>query len=449
MIAVDAVRTEHLYQEACRAEAVVHHEDEAAAAVWHASFSSPSRASGAARSPRGPWAAEDAPPTPDRRRATSRGMASSPVFRPQNSGISSLAKRLALGVVLIIGAMVLFSSCSARVDAGHVGIRVKLAGSSRGVDDIPVVTGWVFYNPLTEQLVMFPTSVQNVVWTKDPHEGNPHDESITFSSLEGININADVGLSFHIEPSLAPHLYLRFRRSDLSELSNGYVRSAVREAFSLEASQMPVQNIYGQDKGKLVLAVTKRLNDLLSKDGFIIDQLTINGALRLPDTVATAINRAMEATQNSIQTENRKRQVTAEAEQALTQAEGVANATRARAKGEADARLITARAEAKANLILRASTSPNVLQYRALERWNGKLPVMNGNGALPMLTFDASKVSKLDEDDAKIIKELLGEEQVDQVAKVKEKAEEAKKDEAKAAAVPAPTKDAPPADPKK
>src|SRR5207244_4449968 len=84
--------------------------------------------------------------------------------------------------------------------AGHVGIRVKLAGSNRGVDDIPIVTGWVFVNPLTEQLVMFPTSVQNVIWTKDPHEGNAHDESMTFSSAEGVNINADIGLSFHIEP---------------------------------------------------------------------------------------------------------------------------------------------------------------------------------------------------------------------------------------------------------
>jgi regulator of protease activity HflC (stomatin/prohibitin superfamily) len=375
----------------------------------------------------------------------------SPIRSVGSDAGKSIIPRLILSVVLIIGAFSLFSSCAARVDAGHVGIRVKLAGSSRGVDDIPVVTGWVFYNPLTEQLVMFPTSVQNVVWTKDAHEGNAHDESITFSSLEGVNINADIGLAFHIEPSLAPHLYLRFRKSDLSELSNGYVRSAVREAFSLEASQMPVQNIYGSDKGKLVVAVTKRLNDLLGKDGFIIDQLTINGALRLPENVATAINRAMEATQLSIQAENRVRQVKAEAEQAITAAEGGASAARARAKGEADARLITARAEAKANLILRASTSPNVLQYRALERWNGKLPVMNGGGALPMLTFDASKLSKIDDDDAKIIKELLGEEHVDEQAKEKEKDAAAKKDAAATDAKPdpAPKQEAAPAEPKK
>jgi regulator of protease activity HflC (stomatin/prohibitin superfamily) len=318
-------------------------------------------------------------------------------------------KRVGIAVALLVIGIFTLSSCVERVDAGQVGIRVKLAGSSRGVDDIPIVTGWVFYNPLTEQLIMFPTSVQNVVWTRDVNEGGRHDQSITFSSQEGVNINADIGLSFHIEAAMSPHLYLRFRKSDLMELANGYVRNAVREAFNVVASQMPVQGIYGAEKSKLVADVMKRLQDQLGKDGFVIDQLTINGALRLPENVATAINRAMEATQLAIQAENRVRQVKAEADQAITQAEGGATAARARARGEADARLITAKAEAKANLILRASTSPTVLQYRALERWNGRLPVMNGGGALPFLTFDAAKLGKGDDIDEKVLREILAE----------------------------------------
>lgn len=334
-------------------------------------------------------------------------------IRASGSDASSMLKRLGVAIALLLVFVLAFSSCVTRVDAAQVGIRVKLAGSSRGVDDIPVVTGWVFFNPLTEQIVMFPTSVQNVVWTRDPHEGNPHDESITFSSQEGVNINADIGLAFHIEPSLAPHLYLRFRQPSMIELANGYVRNAVREGFNLVASQMPVQKIYGAEKGKLVSDVMKKLQEQLAKDGFIIDQLTINGALRLPENVAVAINRAMEATQLAIQAENRVRQVKAEAEQAITQAEGAASAARATARGDADARLITAKAEAKANLILRASTTGQVLQYRALERWNGKLPVMNGGGALPFLSFDAAgaKGAKADPVDEKILREILEEDQ--------------------------------------
>src|SRR5262245_45304106 len=126
--------------------------------------------------------------------------------RPFRSDRARLfAVRAGILVIAIIFVSILMSSCVSRIDAAHVGIRVKLAGSSRGVDDIPIVTGWVLYNPLTEQLVQFPTSVQNVVWTKDPHEGRSVDESITFSSQEGVNINSDIGLSFHIEAHMAPH----------------------------------------------------------------------------------------------------------------------------------------------------------------------------------------------------------------------------------------------------
>ena len=210
-------------------------------------------------------------------------------------------------------------------------------------------------------------------------------------------MNADVGLSFHIEPTLAPKLYARFRQNDMMALADGYVRNTVREAFNDVTSKMAVQEIYGPGKSKMLAEVTRECRDVLSKDGFVIDQLTINGALRLPQNVADAINRAMEATQNAIQSENKVRQVRAEAEQAITQAHGQAEATRQKAQGEADSILIRARSEAKANEIIRLSTSPAVLQYRALEHWDGKLPTFNGSAQMPMLTFDASKIAPIDD----------------------------------------------------
>jgi regulator of protease activity HflC (stomatin/prohibitin superfamily) len=318
-------------------------------------------------------------------------------------------RRLIISGIVAILALVLMSATVTRIDAGHVGIRIKLAGSARGVQDIPVVTGWVFYNPLLEQIIQFPTSVQNVVWTASAHEGRNVDESITFSSEEGVNVSADIGLSFHISPEKAPHLYLRFRQPDLLLLADGYVRNAVREAYSDVASRMAVQEIYGAGKGKLIARVAEELRVKLDKDGVLIDQLTINGALRLPENVAQAINRAMEATQNAIQAENRVRQVRAEAEQAVAQAQGSAEAARQRAQGDADAVLIKSRAEARANEIIRLSTVGPVLQYRAIERWDGKLPVMNGSEKIPMLTFDVGRLAMNDNEREKKLRDLLSE----------------------------------------
>lgn len=327
----------------------------------------------------------------------------------QPPGFFQRLRLLVIAFAVIVGGALLADATLIRVDAAHVGIRVKLAGTSRGVQDIPVVTGWVFYNPLTEQIISFPTSVQNVVWTASAHEGRANDESITFSSEEGVNVNSDIGLSFHIEPALSPHLYLRFRQPDLLVLADGYVRNAVREAFNDVASRMVVQDIYGAKKGKLIADVGAKLRDVLGKDGFIIDQITINGALRLPENVAQAINRAMEATQNAIQAENRVRQVRAEAEQAIAEAHGAAEAARQRAEGEADAVLIRARADARANEIIRLSTTGTVLQYRAVERWDGKLPTYQGGDKLPLLTFDLGRATQNEAERKKELEELLAE----------------------------------------
>ncbi len=312
---------------------------------------------------------------------------------PLKSARTGRTLRLAI-LAVVVAAVVGIVGCrmAMRVDAGHVGIRVKLAGSDRGIQDMPVVTGWVFFNPLTEQIVLFPTSVQNVVWSQSTNEGKPFDESITFSSSEGVNANADIGLSFHIEPNLAPRLYGRFRLNDLSLLSDGYMRNTVREAFNDVTSKLPVQEIYGPGKSGMLNDVTEKCREVFGKDGIIIDQLTINGALRLPQNVVDAINRAMEATQNAIQSHNRVAQVEAEAQQAITQAHGQAEAAREKAEGDADALLIRARAEAQANETIRLSMTPAVLQYRALEHWDGKLPTYSA-GQLPLLTFDASKMA--------------------------------------------------------
>lgn len=332
-------------------------------------------------------------------------------------------RRVVLALIAVFVLYLLGEATLTRIDASHVGIKVKLAGSSRGVQDIPIVSGWVWFNPLTEQIISFPTSVQNIVWTKTPSEGRAVDESITFSSEEGVNVNADIGLAFHIDPAKAPHLYLRFRQNDLLLLADGYVRNAVREAFSAQASHMKVQDIYGSGKVTLVEEVKKELAAVLGKDGFLIDQITINGALRLPENVMTAINRAMEATQLAIQAENRVRQVKAEAEQAVAEAHGAAEAARERAEGEADAVLIRARADARANEIIRLSTSGTVLQYRAVERWNGKLPLMQGGDKLPLLTFDVGQLSGSEAEREKRLAALLGDDKPSKPAAADDKAE--------------------------
>lgn len=76
---------------------------------------------------------------------------------------------------------------------------------------------------------------------------------------------------------------------------------------------------------------------------------------------------------------------------------GAAESARKKAQGEADAVLIkneadvktrvaSAEADAKANGLLQQSLTPQVLQYKALDTWNGTLPqYVTGSSPMPMI----------------------------------------------------------------
>ena len=53
----------------------------------------------------------------------------------------------------------------------------------KGITHDDTVTGFVFYNPIQTQLVIYPTCGQRVVWTHDLKEGNPVNEELTFKYI--------------------------------------------------------------------------------------------------------------------------------------------------------------------------------------------------------------------------------------------------------------------------
>src|SRR5271155_5992533 len=131
---------------------------------------------------------------------------------------------IAIGVLLVLLVFGLFLIRVTRIEPGHVGVEINLAGNQRGASEIPVRTGWVFYSPLTTQIIEFPTYVQTVKWTKNLNEGNPLNEEMGFNSKEGMEIFADVSLSYAIEPSKVPDFYVKYRVNNLDLFTHGVLR---------------------------------------------------------------------------------------------------------------------------------------------------------------------------------------------------------------------------------
>jgi len=277
--------------------------------------------------------------------------------------------------VIIIGSGILFSSCTT-IPPGYVGIKVNMSGGNRGVEHYPVLTGRQFYNPLNEKIYEYPVFLQTVVWTQDPKEGAPHDQSITFNSVEGAVINVDVSLSYAFEQEKVPAIFVEFRKTP-EEITNTYMRSKVRDAFSRIASQMKVVDIYGAGKQELLAKVKEDLSQDLEPKGFRIDTISMVGNPRLDPNVVKSINQAIQAQQDAQAAQNKVAQVEAEARQKIAEADG-------------EAQKITkiAEAQAAANEKLTKSLTPQLVQYEALQKWDGHMPQVTGAGGMPFIQLN-------------------------------------------------------------
>jgi len=273
------------------------------------------------------------------------------------------------------------------VKPGYVGIKVPLYGSKETKTEYETVYGRVWYNAWYNDVYIFPTFLQQVVWTKNPNEGSPTDESISFNSFEGKMINCDVALAYSIKEEMVPKIF-RDQRRTIEDITDVYLRSKVRDAFVRHASKAHVQDIMGSGKEALLIEVKQDLQVELGPKGYLIDMVSIVGEMRVDPKVVEAISATIAQQQKALEAEAKVKQSEAEGRQAVAVAKGKSDAEIAEAIGKSTARLKIAEAEAQANEKLQKSLSPELLQYQALLKWNGQLPtMMTGDGAVPFINI--------------------------------------------------------------
>jgi len=292
------------------------------------------------------------------------------------------------GGVLLLLVLGTFVTRATRIEAGHVGVEINLAGHQRGASDIPIRTGWVVYSPLWTQIIQFPTYVQTVKWTRDPNEGHPVNEEMGFNSKEGMAIFADVSLSYAIDPQKVPEFYIKYRVSDLELFTHGILRDIVRNSLNEVASTYSVEDIYGEKKAGFLKQVGAMIEQKVAPVGVSVQQFGFIGAPRVPAVIASAITAKAQAIQEAERARN---------ELATTQAEAAKKI--AQADGEAKSLVTIAKGEAEANRIRQSSLTPQLLELRRIEnnrlqieKWNGQLPtVQSGQGGGLILQMPPAK----------------------------------------------------------
>lgn len=274
-------------------------------------------------------------------------------------------KKILVIVATVVLVFTMFSSCEV-VNAGHVGVKVDMFGSSKGVQNVTACTGWVFFNPITTKIYEFPTYIQH----KEYKKTEDGDNSFTVNTKDGSEFRVSPILNYSVNPQKAPAIFAKYRRT-LPELEEGFLKTAIYDAFRLATNKYTAEELIS-NRQTFEVEVRKLLEGQIVKEGFIVNQFTSN--LEYPSSFKNAINAKNNAVQAALTAENQ-----------VKTAEAQAKIKVAKAEGNAQALLTEARAEAESNRLRQSTLTPMLLQQKWIEKWDGALPKTQlGSGANTM-----------------------------------------------------------------
>lgn len=272
---------------------------------------------------------------------------------------SKFIKVLLFTFMVMISMM--FTSCGyERIDAGYEGIKVNLYGDDKGVDDVTLVTGAVWYNLITTAVYEYPTFVQTVDYAP-----------FSINAKDGSSFTVDPTISLKIVDGKSAEVFKKYRKEDITEVINTTLYNYVRNAFRIQLNNYTTDELVSK-REEFEKAIEERLSTELLAENFKLEQMT--SGLQYPQTLVNAIDAKNAAVQEAQKAQNEVLKIKAEAEKKI-----------AAANGEAQALKIKGDAEAEYNRKIAASLSPLIVQQMMLDKWDGKLPVY---GTMPTLFKD-------------------------------------------------------------
>lgn len=255
---------------------------------------------------------------------------------------------------------------STKVPAGYEAILVN-SYAQAGVQDTPLVTGRVYYNPFTQDLVKYPVYVQ----TKDY-------EPFEVTAKDGSKFTVDPTISYRIEVGATPVIYQKYRK-DIDQITDVVMLQMVKDSFRVVLNKYTTDEMISK-AGEIDNELSKTLIEGVKGEKIIIERLT--SGLKYPQTITDAIANKNKAVQDAQRVENELRIAEANAKIKQQNAEAEAKAKITEAEGNAKSKIIESEANAKAIEIqskaIQSQGGEDFVKLQWIEkvgaRWNGAMP---------------------------------------------------------------------------
>ncbi len=268
------------------------------------------------------------------------------------------AKALVIGAIILIIIGVVVSASVQIVDSGHRGVLLHWNAVDTTVP--PLEEGLHFVVPFQDSVINM--EVRTLKFVK----------STSSASKDLQTVTTEVTVNYRPSPTSIHTLYKEVGL----EYESRVIQPAVEEVVKQVTARYNAEELITkrpQVKADIEQEITTRLNVY----NIITDVISITD-FQFSSLFAQAIESKVEAEQKAKKAENDLIRIEVEARQLEAQAEGLAAANIAEASGEAEAIRIINQALAE---------NPNYLEWLKTQAWDGKLPLVVGEGGTPFISI--------------------------------------------------------------
>ena len=258
--------------------------------------------------------------------------------------------------IVFLASLIGIGVCSENIGAGYVGYKYDRTiknGDERAIEGTSVIneqlTGLVWINPITQDILKYPTTIVTRNWTGLAEGDSKEDWSMTVGTQEGKNIEVDVYIS--VKPRDIGNIIKNFGTKQFDNIVNDDIYGLAKGKLSVITQNYSIYDIQSsrsiiQDETATILSET-----LFNTYGVELVRFEI-GTLSLPQDIQAKIDAKTNAI-NEVELAKLQREKQDETNQMIVdQQKAESEKELVRKKNEADAAAYAKKSAAEAELVV-------------------------------------------------------------------------------------------------
>ncbi|MGD2201461.1 MAG: prohibitin family protein [Candidatus Bathyarchaeota archaeon] len=282
-------------------------------------------------------------------------------YRRSSELSSFLVRRsglVALIVIVVIAVGAFYTQSFVRIPSGYRGALMTWGK----VEDKILQEGLNFIIPFVQSVELMNVQVQKAESTEST------------ATLDLQEISTTVAVNYRLDPLEVNEVYRELRQDYASRVIKPNIEESLKAATALYRAEELITK----------RAAVKDTFDEILKLRLSVFNIQVIAVSLTDFQFSTAFSEAVEAKvtaeQEALKAKNELERIRYEAQQQIIQADAAKNATITKAEGEAESAIIAANATARSIKVITSQMTPEYAQYLWLTQWDGKLPLVVGEG---------------------------------------------------------------------